>query len=71
MARSIVVTRSAPSLAAARIETHPTAAEITALRIEAGEAGDMRLVETCRRAEEGSRRARATVARILAAARQG
>ncbi len=45
-----------------------TSEQIEALRIDAGTHGDTKLVETCRRAEEGDEAARATVARILAAA---
>jgi hypothetical protein len=45
-----------------------TSEQIEALRIDAGTHGDTQLVETCRRAEAGDTKARATVARVLAAA---
>lgn len=47
----------------------PSADEITALAAEAGEHGDARLIETCRRAEGRDSVALVTVARVLAAAR--
>lgn len=40
--------------------------QIETLRIDAGTHGDHKLVETCRRAANGSKRARAVVARVLA-----
>ena len=43
-----------------------TGEQIEALRIDAGTHGDTTLVETCRRAEDGDEKSRATVARILA-----
>jgi hypothetical protein len=46
-----------------------TAEQIESLRIDAGTHGDTRLVATCRRAADGDQAARATVARVLRAAR--
>jgi len=46
-----------------------TAKQIKALRIDAGNNGDRKLVETCRRAEAGSQCAHEIVAKILASTR--